>query len=110
MKELIKTASALTVGLEKPRSLIDGAEIVDLSDTFADRVRINFPNGLALSVIRGQYTYGGDQGLFEIAAFNVKGEMDGSFFNEEDAGDDVLGYCDEDKVFKYIAKLSDLKT
>lgn len=82
--------------------------IEDMSDELMARARVKLKNGYELSVIRGQYSYGGEQGLFEIAPFNLKGEMDGSLFDEDDQGDDVCGYCDVEKVNHYLKKLGTL--
>ena len=80
-------------------------DVKDTSDAFTKRVRVYFKNGLSLSVVRGSWTYGGDRGLFEIAPFNKDKEMDGNLLDGECRGDDVLGYCDVDKVNHYIAKI-----
>lgn len=80
--------------------------VTDKSDKFASRVRIVFKNGYSLSVIRGEYTYGGSEGLFEIAPINLKGKLDGSLLDEDDQGDDVLGHCTLDKVAHYAKKLA----
>jgi len=70
------------------------------------RASVAFSNGYTLSIIRGQYSHGGSEGLYEIAIINPNNEMDGSLFDEEDQGDDVLGWCTEDKVMHYINKIA----
>ena len=87
-----------------PRQLIDHVE--NQSDSLVRRLRIHFKNGCQLSIVRGMYTIGVEQGLFEIAAFNQEGKMDDSLFDEIDQGGDVLGYCDLNKVSYYIDKIS----
>lgn len=99
MKEL---AEIKAVG----ESFIKGIE--DRSDSLMSRVRLTFQNGYGLSIIRGEYSYGGPQGLFEIAPLDKQGELDGSLLNEEDQGDDVLGHCDLDKVKYYIKKIGSM--
>lgn len=84
------------------------AEIEDRSNEIMKRVRITFKNGYGLSIIRGQYSYGDYAGLFEIAPININRELDGSLFDEDDQGDDVLGYCTPEKVTYYISKLAHL--
>jgi hypothetical protein len=84
-------------------------KIEDLSDDFITRMRIVFKNNKQLSIVKGFSTYGNNQGLFEIAPFNENEEMDGSLFDEEDKGDNVLGYCDVEKVYYYIKKIGLLK-
>lgn len=70
---------------------------------------IAFNNGYKLSVIMGEHSYGGDKGLLEIALYNKDGDMDGSLFDEEDQGDNVLGYLSEEKVMYYVNKIGQLK-
>jgi len=92
--------------LENKSSNIES--IVDMSDEITKRMRVEFKNGHQLSIIYGLCTYGVDSGLFEIAIFDKVGEFDGSLFDEEDKGDDVLGYCDKEKVEHYVNKIGNL--
>ena len=72
------------------------------SDEFSERVRIYLSNGYSLSVIRGQYTYGGSEGLFEIALFN-KDEISYDDPNDtEGVFCDVIGYLTQDEVKKHL--------
>lgn len=84
------------------------AKLEDLSHSLAQRVRVTFTNGYALSIIQGPYSYGGPEGLYEIAPINKSLELDGSLFDEEDLGDDVLGYCTLERVRYYMNKLAQL--
>lgn len=99
MLELLEQTQ--TLSLTNP---IDRIE--DKSCSIMDRMRIYFKNGTSLSVIQGEYSYGGPEGLFEIAIFSPDGEMNGDMFDDEDKGDDVLGYCSAEKVKYYINKLT----
>ena len=76
----------------------------DKSDSLMERVRIEFKNGYSVSIIQGEYAYCGPDS-YEIALFDGD-VMDGSLFDEEDQGDDVLGYCDREKVIHYLKKLA----
>ena len=82
--------------------------ITDKSDELTDRMRIEFKNGYQLSIIRGYVSYGYKSGLFEIAPFNKNGDMDGNLFDDNDKGDDVLGYCNKEKVEYYVNKIGNL--
>ncbi len=82
--------------------------VVDMSDSIMNRVRVNFKNGYGLSIIRGEYSYGGGDGLFEIAPINKDGELDGRLFDDDESGDSVLGYCDINKLNHYINKLGNI--
>ena len=83
--------------------------IEDKSEGEFKRIRIHFNNGCQLSIVRGNGTYGFNNGLFEIAPLNKDGKIDGSLFDKEDQDEDVLGYCDEDKINYYINKIGDIK-
>lgn len=87
-------------------NLIDGVE--DKSDSHTNRLRLHFKNGYQLSVVIGELTYGGDDGLFEIAPFNSDNEMDGRLFDVDDQGDNVLGYLTIARVSYYINKVAHL--
>jgi len=78
------------------------------SDENFNRMRVVFNNGYELSIVNGTGSYGGNEGLYEIAPVNKKGNLDGRLLNDEDKGDDVCGYCDEEKVKMYINKIASL--
>lgn len=69
-----------------------------------DRARLQFPNGYGISVVRGTYTYGGDEGLYECAVLK-----DNHLCYDTPITDDVIGYCDEDKVNEIIKQIEELK-
>jgi len=73
------------------------------------RLWLAFNNGLALSIIQGYFTYGGKQGLFEIAPMTENSDWAPWLFDEDDKGDDVLGHCDAEKVQYYINKIANMK-
>ncbi len=74
----------------------------DNSDSNGQRARVHFKNGHSLSIIRGKYSYGGDEGLFEIMP------SDASFLDGEDSGEDVCGYLTPEMVNYYINKIGSL--
>lgn len=88
--------------------LIESVE--DKSSDGFTRARVIFKNGYQLSIIRGEYSYGGREGLFEIAPYTKQGDMDGDLFDEKDQGDDVLGFLDADEVNYYIKKIGEMPT
>ena len=53
-----------------------------------------FPNGWGVSVIRGPHTYGGDQGLYELAVM-YDHEI---HYDNPVADNDVLGYLTPEDV------------
>lgn len=81
----------------------------DMSDPHTARLRVEFPNGFELSVIRGEYSYGGDAGLFEVAVIDPAGSFTRAAFTE-DPGDDVLGWqtpADVEALALRVAALSE---
>lgn len=63
-----------------------------------------FPNGLGASVIRGATTYGGGEGLFELAVME-----DGRVCYDTPIADDVIGYLPVVGVTSILDKIRDLK-
>lgn len=61
---------------------------------FGERAVLTFENGYGVSVIRGAYSYGGRQGLFELAVLGLDGEV---AYDTPVTGD-VLGYLTPEKV------------
>ena len=66
-----------------------------------------FPNGYGASVIKHSYSYGGKQGLWEIAPL----DQDGDFIGRGVFGwdDDVQGYLTNGEVNAILEKLQDLE-
>ena len=56
--------------------------------------REDFDNGYGVSVVKGPYTYGGPEGLYELAVW--KG--DDIHYDNEVAKGDVVGHLSEDGV------------
>lgn len=75
-------------------------DIADLSDSLTRRLRLIFKNGFGISIIRGEYSYGGNQGLYEIAPLDREGNLDGTILDIE--GDDVEGHLSEAEVIEKI--------
>lgn len=53
-----------------------------------------FHNGMTISVIRHQWSYGNKQGLYEVAIIDALGEM----LFIPSVGDSVIGYCTAERV------------
>ena len=70
------------------------------------RARMMFDNRYGVSVIQTIMSYGGKEGLYELAVLDyVKG---GPIYYTS-VTDDVLGWLTEDEVTKYMAKVQELK-
>ena len=68
--------------------------------------RIMFDNGYGASVIIGPYTYGGEDGLYELAV--ILGS-DGKLTYDTPVTDDVEGYLTEDDVTKLLEQIQNLE-
>lgn len=69
--------------------------------------RIFFENGYGASVVKGPYTYGGPQGLYELAV--IKGnEEDSDLCFDSPITSDVIGYLTEEEVTDYLIKIQQL--
>ena len=68
----------------------EGAILTDKSDPAMKRLHIKFKNGNCISIIQGEYSYGGPKGFFEIMP--------------ED--NEVVGFLNVEDVNKYIRALN----
>jgi len=66
--------------------------------------RIMFDNGYVASVVIGPYTYGGEDGLYELAVLDSNGKL---CYNTP-VTDDVEGYLSEDDVTKLLEQIQKL--
>ena len=67
--------------------------------------RIQFDNGYGASVVKHNYSYGGREGLYELAVL----DSDGHLTYETPITDDVEGYLTEDDVTKLMEQIQNLK-
>jgi hypothetical protein len=65
---------------------------------------VQYSNGYGASIVQGQHTYGGKDGLYELAVFGKDGEItyDTTITN------DVLGYLSEAEVEKTLLDIKNL--
>jgi len=68
------------------------------------QARIIFENGYGASVVKGEYTYGGKDGLYELAVL----DSDGKLIYETPITSDVEGYLTEDEVTKLMEQIQKL--
>jgi hypothetical protein len=66
--------------------------------------RITFDNGYGASVVKHQYSYGGDKGLYELAVLDKDGELT----YDTPITDDVIGYLREQDVTDVMVKIQEL--
>jgi hypothetical protein len=65
---------------------------------------VQFPNGYGASIARSQYTYGGKDGLYELAVFG----KDGQITYNTSITNDVLGYLSKEDVEKTLFDIKNL--
>lgn len=65
-----------------------------------------FDNGYGVSVIRTESSYGGSEGLFEVAVVNASGGINYT----TPITDDVIGYLTEEEVSDIMRKVQELPT
>lgn len=65
--------------------------------------RYTFPNGYSVSVVRGDFTYGGREGLYELAVLH-----DGAIVYDTPVTNDVLGWLGEGDVTERMNEVATL--
>jgi len=66
--------------------------------------RVQFKNGYGASIIKGPYSYGGTNGLYELAVLNE----DGRITYDTDITDDVCGFLCEAEVTALLMQIESL--
>jgi hypothetical protein len=67
--------------------------------------KYKFPNGFGASVVRHDFSYGGPQGLWELAVLGPNGHLT----YETPITDDVLGYLSEAEVTATLDRIAALE-
>jgi len=80
-------------------------EFKDLPDYRGIQCRIMFENGFGASVIRHEHTYGGKDGLYELAVLDADGEI---HYDNSVANGDVHGYLTEVDVTELLKEIQNL--
>ena len=68
------------------------------------QARITFENGYGASVVRHEYSYGGKDGLYELAVLNSDGEL----CYDTPVTNDVIGYLRDIDVTDVMEKIQQL--
>ena len=68
------------------------------------KARMHFENGYGVSVVSHSYSYGGRDGLFEIAVL----DKDGNLTYDTPVTNDVIGYLTEEDVTDVMKQVQDL--
>lgn len=62
---------------------------------------VDFPNGYGASIVQHYGSYGGDEGLWELAVLNRKGKLDYT----TPITDDALGHLTSEKVGEILLQI-----
>ena len=81
-------------------------EFDKLTDPFMSgvRSRMMFENGFGVSVVSHTYSYGGKDGLFEVAVL----DKDGDLTYNTPVTNDVVGYLNPDEVTEIMEQVQNL--
>ena len=81
-------------------------EFDKLTDPFMSgvRSRMMFENGFGVSVVSHTYSYGGKDGLFEVAVL----DKDGDLTYNTPVTNDVIGYLNPDEVTDIMEQVQNL--
>jgi hypothetical protein len=67
--------------------------------------RMHFDNGFGVSVVSHSFSYGGRDGLYEVAVLDKNGELT----YDTPVTNDVIGYLRENGVTKVMKEVQELK-
>lgn len=68
------------------------------------KARMHFDNGYGVSVVSHNYSYGGTQGLYEVAVLDA----DDNLTYETPVTNDVIGYLTEEDVTNVMKQVQEL--
>ena len=69
------------------------------------KARMNFDNGFGVSVVSHSYSYGGRDGLYEVAVLDSNDELT----YDTPVTNDVIGYLTEEEVSDVMKQVQELK-
>jgi hypothetical protein len=70
------------------------------------KARMHFDNGYGVSVVSHTFSYGGKDGLYELAVL----DSDGSLTYSTEVTSDVLGYLTEENVTEHMIQVQNIQT
>ena len=82
-------------------------KFVEMEDKFYNGIkcRVHFDNGYGASIVKHNYSYGGREGLYEIAVLGSDGTL---HYDNPVAKGDVRGYLTEEDVDTLIKEIQQL--
>jgi hypothetical protein len=81
-------------------------EFIDDGFLVGKKERIHFDNGFGASVVSHTYSYGGKNGLYELAVLNSTGDL---VYDNPVADGDVRGYLTEENVSEVLIQIQELE-
>jgi hypothetical protein len=69
-----------------------------------------FENGFGASVVQHEFSYGADEGLFELGVIKFENEDEWHLNYSTSVTDDVLGYLTEEDVQDLLTKIEQLES
>jgi hypothetical protein len=80
-------------------------DLIFVPSTYADGVHaiVTFDNGYGASIVKTDRSYGGKEGLYELAVL-----FDGLISYDTPITNDVIGFLTEDEVTDLLQKIEDL--
>jgi hypothetical protein len=81
-------------------------EFIDDGFLVGKKARIHFDNGFGASVVSHTYSYGGKNGLYELAVLNSTGDL---VYDNPVADGDVRGYLTEENVSEVLIQIQELE-
>ena len=70
------------------------------------KARMHFDNGYGVSVVSHTFSYGGKNGLYELAVL----DSDGNLTYSTEVTSDVLGHLTEENVTEHMIEVQNIKT
>lgn len=85
-------------------------ELKFVSRSTSQQAKVIFPNGYGASIVIGPFTYGGKEGLYELAVVKVLDPVtkDTELCYTTPITSDVVGYLTPDEVTETLAKIEAL--
>lgn len=85
--------------------------IIDRTLNGGTQVVHRFENNFGASVVRHNFSYGGEDGLFELAVLEFPNETEEYHLTyETEITDDVLGYLSEEDVQQHLNQIEQLES
>jgi hypothetical protein len=82
-------------------------EFIETNDLFYNGIqcRVQFDNGYGASIVSHNYSYGGKEGLYELAVLNENGNI---HYDNPVANGNVRGYLNESEVTELLKQIQEL--